>query len=103
MLGGAHDETRLLESLLADLESGKLPPESLLIVQRLAASKRPGSGDEVSLWRRCLALLSPDAAEAAQAIRERIARVDPTDSVVRIELGRQYAASGRHRDHVRLL
>ena len=73
MLGGAHDETRLLESLLADLESGKLPPESLLIVQRLAASKRPGSGDEVSLWRRCLALLSPDAAEAAQAIRERIA------------------------------
>src|SRR5687768_9647387 len=50
MLGGAHDETRLLEALLADLERGQLPAESLLIVQRLAASKRPASSEELSLW-----------------------------------------------------
>lgn len=70
-----------------------------------AASARAEPGEQLYLWRRCLDIVEamPDSGEAAIAVRERLVKLDPTDSALRSELARDYAAAGRHREIARLL
>src|SRR5262245_28858035 len=119
----AADVPRDWDAALAHLERALAvaPPsgETLDLLDRVLAAVADGARavelyrqvtqhrgvDALALFRRALVVIDamPGSHEHATAVRERIIKLDPSDTKTRTELAREYVDAGRHRDLAKML